>query len=297
MLGGNTLACNGGAQCSHATRMTAPCQHHQPTPISSTRLGLNKATNTCPQWDRCLSSMLIRSGLGVSFGVVFSVLLFKRRAWPAFVGLGFGAGRAWEECDNVSFPRRTNPYQARSVLTAPNSHSSEQQHPRKTASALSGHKRLLTCERETWIDIDRCRFGALHSKCAVYSRTWYRPSGQFKAVLLDFPHSIYTLYFPVPFANLKRTSPSYLPPANPSLMVVLKRISLDSLKHSKPMRSKCNMLIQLPTCRPRLFMPRPQTSSIRIFPAMPETCSHPSVEHRLTQPPQHITWLNPQQKW
>lgn len=54
------------------------------------------------QWDRCLSSMLIRSGLGLSFGIVFSVLLFKRRAWPAFVGLGFGAGRAWEECDNVS---------------------------------------------------------------------------------------------------------------------------------------------------------------------------------------------------
>lgn len=45
--------------------------------------------------------MLIRSGLGVSFGIVFSVLLFKRRAWPAWVGLGFGAGRAWEECDNV----------------------------------------------------------------------------------------------------------------------------------------------------------------------------------------------------
>ncbi|OMP83077.1 Mitochondrial inner membrane organizing system protein [Diplodia seriata] len=54
------------------------------------------------KWDRCLSSMLIRSGLGLSFGIVFSVLLFKRRAWPAFVGLGFGAGRAWEECDNVS---------------------------------------------------------------------------------------------------------------------------------------------------------------------------------------------------
>jgi len=27
--------------------------------------------------------------------------LFRRRAWPAWVGLGFGAGRAWEECDNV----------------------------------------------------------------------------------------------------------------------------------------------------------------------------------------------------
>lgn len=56
------------------------------------------------QWDRCLSSLLIRSSLGLSFGVVFSVLLFKRRAWPAWVGLGFGAGRAYEEC-NGSFLR------------------------------------------------------------------------------------------------------------------------------------------------------------------------------------------------
>lgn len=47
--------------------------------------------------------MIIRSGLGLSFGIVFSVLLFKRRAWPAWVGLGFGAGRAWEEADGRSF--------------------------------------------------------------------------------------------------------------------------------------------------------------------------------------------------
>lgn len=46
--------------------------------------------------------MLIKSSLGLSFGVVFSVLLFKRRAWPAWVGLGFGAGRAWEEADGTS---------------------------------------------------------------------------------------------------------------------------------------------------------------------------------------------------
>ncbi|KAH8820031.1 hypothetical protein F5884DRAFT_762624 [Xylogone sp. PMI_703] len=52
------------------------------------------------KWDRCLSSMIIRSSLGVSFGIVFSVLLFKRRTWPAWVGLGFGAGRAYEECNN-----------------------------------------------------------------------------------------------------------------------------------------------------------------------------------------------------
>ncbi|ETS75516.1 hypothetical protein G7054_g3792 [Neopestalotiopsis clavispora] len=51
------------------------------------------------KWDRCLSNMLIKSSLGLGFGVVFSVLLFKRRAWPAWVGVGFGAGRAYEECN------------------------------------------------------------------------------------------------------------------------------------------------------------------------------------------------------
>ncbi|EJT69269.1 hypothetical protein GGTG_12888 [Gaeumannomyces tritici R3-111a-1] len=51
------------------------------------------------KWDHCLSNLLIKSTLGLGFGVVFSVLLFKRRAWPAFVGTGFGAGRAYEECN------------------------------------------------------------------------------------------------------------------------------------------------------------------------------------------------------
>ncbi|MCJ1425719.1 Mitochondrial inner membrane organizing system component [Sticta canariensis] len=58
------------------------------------------------KWDHAISSLLIRSSLGLSFGVVFSVLLFKRRAWPAWVGLGFGAGRAWEEADGRSLPVR-----------------------------------------------------------------------------------------------------------------------------------------------------------------------------------------------
>ncbi|KAL1953436.1 hypothetical protein VTO42DRAFT_2814 [Malbranchea cinnamomea] len=61
------------------------------------------------KWDRAISSMIIRSTLGLSFGVVFSVLLFKRRAWPAWVGLGFGAGRAWEEAD-ASFRRGDQPW-------------------------------------------------------------------------------------------------------------------------------------------------------------------------------------------
>jgi len=53
------------------------------------------------QWDRAISSLVIRSSLGFSFGVIFSVLLFKRRAWPVWLGTGFGAGRAWEEADGT----------------------------------------------------------------------------------------------------------------------------------------------------------------------------------------------------
>lgn len=53
------------------------------------------------QWDHCLSNLVIKSSLGLGFGVVFSVLLFKRRAWPAVIGMGFGAGRAYEECNSA----------------------------------------------------------------------------------------------------------------------------------------------------------------------------------------------------
>jgi MICOS complex subunit MIC10 len=56
-------------------------------------------TDVLTQWDRCLSNLLIKSSIGLGFGVVFSVLLFKRRAFPAWIGAGFGAGRAYEECN------------------------------------------------------------------------------------------------------------------------------------------------------------------------------------------------------
>ncbi|KAL4879403.1 hypothetical protein BJY04DRAFT_193911 [Aspergillus karnatakaensis] len=80
---------------------------NNPQPVArSTKLVSEALLNE--KWDRAISSMIIRSSLGLSFGVVFSVLLFKRRAWPAWVGLGFGAGRAWEEAD-ASFRRGDSP--------------------------------------------------------------------------------------------------------------------------------------------------------------------------------------------
>jgi inner membrane organizing system protein 1 len=57
------------------------------------------------QWDHCLSTFLIRSTYGAGFGIIFSLLLFRRRTWPVWTGIGFGAGRAWEECDSVSHGR------------------------------------------------------------------------------------------------------------------------------------------------------------------------------------------------
>ncbi|KAF2774458.1 DUF543-domain-containing protein [Teratosphaeria nubilosa] len=77
-----------------------------PAPIRSNRPLSESLLNE--KWDHCLSTLLIRSTLGASFGIIFSVLLFKRRAFPVWTGLGFGAGRAWEECDS-SFKRATAP--------------------------------------------------------------------------------------------------------------------------------------------------------------------------------------------
>lgn len=83
-------------------KVTPPSLSHIPYPKKKRQ---PKLTPSPPkQWDHALSSLLVRSTLGLSFGVIFSVLLFKRRAWPAFVGLGFGAGRAWEEADGMCFP-------------------------------------------------------------------------------------------------------------------------------------------------------------------------------------------------
>ncbi|KIW93675.1 uncharacterized protein Z519_06280 [Cladophialophora bantiana CBS 173.52] len=68
-----------------------------PLPASKSRPVSEALLNE--KWDRAVSSFVIRSALGFSFGVIFSVLLFKRRAWPVYFGTGFGAGRAWEEAD------------------------------------------------------------------------------------------------------------------------------------------------------------------------------------------------------
>ncbi|MCJ1313849.1 Mitochondrial inner membrane organizing system component [Agyrium rufum] len=81
------------ASSSSSPKPASPISVRPDKPVSEALLN--------DKWDHAISSFIVRSGLGLSFGVVFSVLLFKRRAWPAWVGLGFGAGRAYEEADGT----------------------------------------------------------------------------------------------------------------------------------------------------------------------------------------------------
>ncbi|VVT47209.1 uncharacterized protein SAPINGB_P001597 [Magnusiomyces paraingens] len=53
------------------------------------------------KWDVVISNTLVKTGLGFGFGVVASVLFFRRRAWPVWLGVGFGAGRGYAEGDAI----------------------------------------------------------------------------------------------------------------------------------------------------------------------------------------------------
>ncbi|ODV60396.1 Mic10p ASCRUDRAFT_36060 [Ascoidea rubescens DSM 1968] len=53
------------------------------------------------KWDVVLSNTLVKTGLGFGCGVLGSVLFFKRRAFPVWLGIGFGLGRGYSEGDAI----------------------------------------------------------------------------------------------------------------------------------------------------------------------------------------------------
>ncbi|KAM3185045.1 hypothetical protein ACTXT7_007145 [Hymenolepis weldensis] len=50
--------------------------------------------------DRCISDVLIKTGAGVSVGIIVSVLFAKRRPWPLIFGTGFGLGMGVSNCNS-----------------------------------------------------------------------------------------------------------------------------------------------------------------------------------------------------
>ncbi|EIN14622.1 DUF543-domain-containing protein [Punctularia strigosozonata HHB-11173 SS5] len=57
------------------------------------------------KYDRCLADLVVKAGLGFSVGVVASVVFFRRRTLPIGIGLGWGLGAAYADCDRLFTPR------------------------------------------------------------------------------------------------------------------------------------------------------------------------------------------------
>ncbi|KAG4079070.1 hypothetical protein HA402_001725 [Bradysia odoriphaga] len=49
--------------------------------------------------DRCLTDTIVKGAGGLFIGTVFSLLFFKRRAFPIVLGTGFGIGVAYRNCE------------------------------------------------------------------------------------------------------------------------------------------------------------------------------------------------------
>ncbi|KAE8244753.1 hypothetical protein A4X13_0g6299 [Tilletia indica] len=69
--------------------------------------------------DLCISNTIVKTGLGFSAGVIASVLLFRRRAFPVWIGTGFGLGSGYTDCE-----RSFNPVSVPGVRIVPASGSS-----------------------------------------------------------------------------------------------------------------------------------------------------------------------------
>ncbi|KAJ1024380.1 hypothetical protein NDA18_004548 [Ustilago nuda] len=68
--------------------------------------------------DLCIGNAVVKTGIGFSAGVLLSVLLFRRRAFPVWLGTGFGLGSAYTDCQ-----RSFNPVAVPGVRVVPSSSS------------------------------------------------------------------------------------------------------------------------------------------------------------------------------
>jgi inner membrane organizing system protein 1 len=68
----------------------------------STAIKMTKAEDVLGEkWDRCLVDTGIKMTSGLAIGAVFSLVMFRRRAWPIIFGLGSGFGMGYANCENA----------------------------------------------------------------------------------------------------------------------------------------------------------------------------------------------------
>lgn len=53
------------------------------------------------KWDIVISNMIVKTGFGFGAGILASVIFFRRRAFPVWLGTGFGLGRGYSEGDAI----------------------------------------------------------------------------------------------------------------------------------------------------------------------------------------------------
>jgi len=74
--------------------------------MSSTSKPTSSENIVSQKYDRCLADLVVKAGVGFSAGIVLSVILFRRRAWPVGLTTGFGLGAAYADCDRSFNPAR-----------------------------------------------------------------------------------------------------------------------------------------------------------------------------------------------
>ncbi|XP_076320580.1 MICOS complex subunit Mic10-like [Tachypleus tridentatus] len=52
------------------------------------------------KWDHCIADTFIKMGSGLGVGIIFSVLMFKRKTWPLTFGIGAGLGMGISNCQH-----------------------------------------------------------------------------------------------------------------------------------------------------------------------------------------------------
>ncbi|XP_020914003.1 uncharacterized protein LOC110251615 [Exaiptasia diaphana] len=57
-------------------------------------------------WDRCFVDTSIKAASGTLVGSIFSLIFFKRKAWPITLGLGIGIGAGYTNCRHQFWWRR-----------------------------------------------------------------------------------------------------------------------------------------------------------------------------------------------
>ncbi|KAI9283409.1 hypothetical protein BY458DRAFT_496466 [Sporodiniella umbellata] len=56
------------------------------------------------KWDRTVSNFFVKTGLGLSAGIVASAILFKKRSWPIAIATGWGFGDAYADAQRIFHP-------------------------------------------------------------------------------------------------------------------------------------------------------------------------------------------------